>query len=249
MIQKEVKKIRTVIFDMYETLVTMYGCPPYFGADIAADIGIEESVFRQLWDSSDEERTLGHKSFAEVVKESMILNNRYSDELYKKIIDKRTNVQFEYFRHLHPEIIPMLDSLRSMDIRLALISNCYFEERDAIRQSNLWNYFDTACLSCEVHLKKPDERIYKLCLDGLGLSADECLYVGDGGSNELEAAVGVGMHAVQAAWYSHQNTSCRKAMNKHDISNSSDDLKISKILKFDKLTSPIDVIEKVKGLT
>ncbi|MCQ2583010.1 MAG: HAD family hydrolase [Treponema sp.] len=35
----------------------------------------------------------------------------------------------------------------------------------------------------------------------LGLKAEECLYVGDGGSRELETAQAVGMKAAQATWY------------------------------------------------
>ena len=37
----------------------------------------------------------------------------------------------------------------------------------------------------------------------LGVSPEECLYVGDGGSNELQAATASGMTAVQANWFRH----------------------------------------------
>lgn len=35
----------------------------------------------------------------------------------------------------------------------------------------------------------------------LSVRTDECLYVGDGGSFELETASRLGMKAVQAVWY------------------------------------------------
>lgn len=38
------------------------------------------------------------------------------------------------------------------------------------------------------------------------MQSDECLYVGDGGSDELEAAQMVGMRAVQAVWYLKEDT-------------------------------------------
>ena len=56
-------------------------------------------------------------------------------------------------------------------------------------------------MSCELGLKKPDPRIFQLCTERLSLSPEECLYVGDGGSHELEAAKAFGMHPLQAAWY------------------------------------------------
>ena len=36
---------------------------------------------------------------------------------------------------------------------------------------------------------------------------EECLYVGDGGSKELETAQELGMKAVQATWYFKEGTS------------------------------------------
>ncbi|MCM1122467.1 MAG: hypothetical protein NC416_07785 [Eubacterium sp.] len=38
-------------------------------------------------------------------------------------------------------------------------------------------------------------------MGALSVKAEECLYVGDGGSSELEAAQELGMKAVQAVWY------------------------------------------------
>jgi putative hydrolase of the HAD superfamily len=38
-------------------------------------------------------------------------------------------------------------------------------------------------------------------MEDLGLEPAECLYIGDGGSLELETAQSLGMHPLQAAWY------------------------------------------------
>ena len=51
-------------------------------------------------------------------------------------------------------------------------------------------------LSYDVRLAKPDPRIYEMAVEGLGVAAEECLYVGDGTSNELTGASRVGMTAV-----------------------------------------------------
>ncbi len=40
----------------------------------------------------------------------------------------------------------------------------------------------------------------------LSVRADECLYIGDGGSHELEAASALGMTALQAVWYLQEGT-------------------------------------------
>jgi putative hydrolase of the HAD superfamily len=56
-------------------------------------------------------------------------------------------------------------------------------------------------LSCETGLVKPDPEIFKLCAARLGVRPEDCLYVGDGGSDELRGASTVGMTPVQAVWF------------------------------------------------
>ena len=193
--------IKAVIFDMFETLVTHFESPLYMGKQMASDIGIPETKFREIWDTSDAERTLGKKSLEDVIEEVLRVNNCYSEELFQTIISKRKNSKVECFKHIHPEIMPLFNALKEMDIKIGLITNCFFEERDVIKESVFWDYFDAVCMSCELGLKKPDTLIFEKCMDDLKLSPDQCLYVGDGGSLELETARSLGMHPLQATWY------------------------------------------------
>ena len=86
-------------------------------------------------------------------------------------------------------------------MKIGLITNCFSEEAKLIRESQLLPFFDAPCLSWEEGIRKPDPAIYRICLEKLGISAENCLYVGDGGSRELETARALGMQAVQATWY------------------------------------------------
>ena len=95
----------------------------------------------------------------------------------------------------------MLKELKHRQVKIGLISNCFSEEASVIRESILAPYFDTMCLSYELGMRKPEHSIYKRCVQELGVNQHECLYVGDGGSSELEAAQNMGMNAVQACWY------------------------------------------------
>ena len=193
--------IRAVIFDMFETLITHYHSPLYFGSEIAKDAGIPEEKFQELWHPAGSARTVGRITLEELLTQILCANQRYSERLLKEIVDKRVSAKQECFRHLHPEIVPMLSCLKEKGILIGLISNCFSEEVDVIRKSELFSYFDAACLSYEQGVQKPDEEIYKRCTAALSVTAEECLYVGDGGSFELEAASKLGMTAVQALWY------------------------------------------------
>lgn len=219
--------IRAVIFDMFETLITHYHSPLYFGAQMAADAGIAEERFQALWRPTEYDRTIGKLTLEEVVESILRENQCYSEELVNKIVKKRIETKQDCFRQLHSEIIPMLKKLKEKGILIGLISNCFSEEAEVIRRSVLFPYFDAAILSYEQGVQKPDEEIYKRCMASLGVAPEECLYIGDGGSNELEAARTLGMKAFQAVWYLQEGTS--QPMGRMEA--------------FEQLESPRDVLE------
>lgn len=198
--------IRAVIFDMYETLITHYECPLYFGAEMSLDAGIPEAAFQAHWRATDAARTLGQMTFEQVLTAILTENGVYSEELLAHIVRRRTATKEACFRHLHPGILPMLAGLKERGLKVGLISNCFSEEVPVIRRSVLFPYFDAACMSYEQGLRKPDPAIYRRCLEMLDAAPEECLYVGDGGSDELEAAQALGMRAVQAVWYLKEGT-------------------------------------------
>ena len=55
---------------------------------------------------------------------------------------------------------------------------------------------DAAIFSCEVGVRKPDARVFRCACEAHGVRPGVCLYVGDGGSNELTGANRLGMDAV-----------------------------------------------------
>lgn len=193
--------VTAVIFDMYETLITLFESPVYFGTQIAGDIGIDVKKFRTLWDATEQERSIGKWTLEEVLEMIMWKNQCYSEELLRKVVEKRVSAKRECFRHLHPDIIPMLSKLKERNIKIGLISNCFSEEAMVIRESVLFPYFDAVYLSYEQGIQKPNEEIFKRCMDELKVTPEECIYVGDGGSYELETAEKIGMKALQAIWY------------------------------------------------
>jgi putative hydrolase of the HAD superfamily len=65
----------------------------------------------------------------------------------------------------------------------------------------MFQYFDVTLISYEQGICKPDPELYRKMTNLLNVKADECLYVGDGGSKELFAARDAGMHPVQCTWF------------------------------------------------
>lgn len=193
--------IRAVIFDMFETLVTFFETPLYFGAQIAKDAGIPEEDFNVLWRPTEHARSIGEMTLEQTLEMILREHGRYSEKLIQDIVTKRIASKQDCFRHIHSDIVPMLAKLKEKGILIGLISNCYSEEVEAIRNSDLFPYFDAVFLSYEQGVWKPDEEIFTRCMKKLSINAEECLYIGDGGSYELETARKLGMTALQAVWY------------------------------------------------
>ena len=224
--------IKAVIFDMFETLITHYESPLYFGAQMAADAGIPLERFQSLWRSTEYDRSIGKVTVDEVVEMILRENNCYSDARVQELVGKRIQAKEECFHHLHVEIIPMLRSLKEQGIKIGLISNCFSEEAKVIRESELFPYFDAVFLSNEQEICKPDKEIYRRCMEALSVQPQECVYVGDGGSRELETAQELGMKAVQATWYFKEGTSQL----------------VGRKPEFEEVKCPMDVVEMVKEL-
>lgn len=204
---------KAVIFDMFETLITHYQTPLYFGSQMAHDAKIPEEKFQKLWHESERDRTIGKIAFEDILERILKENHRYSFSLFQEIIQKRTETKRNCFCHLHPEILPMLSKLKKQKTATGLISNCFSEEATIIRESCLFPYFDAVCLSYEEGTQKPEEEIYTRCMKRLSVHAAECLYVGDGGSRELETAEKLGMTALQAVWYLQKDFSRQTRRN------------------------------------
>ena len=216
---------------MYETLITHYQSPLYFGAQMAKDAGISEAQFQVLWHSTESDRTIGKLTLQEVLEMILRENQCYSEELLKDIVEKRMEAKKACFQHLHPEILPMLAQLKEKGILIGLISNCFSEEAEVIRESELFPYFDAVLLSYEQGVQKPEEEIFHRCMKKLSVKAEECLYVGDGGSYELETARKVGMRAAQAIWYLKEGTK-QPSGRKEDFLQLETPLEVLNYLKF-----------------
>ena len=56
--------------------------------------------------------------------------------------------------------------------------------------------FDGGVASCEVHINKPDPKIYKALLDKYSLKAEECVFIDDRLEN-VQAAFALGFAGIQ----------------------------------------------------
>ena len=77
-----------------------------------------------------------------------------------------------------------------------LLSNADFTIYDYFPDFVPFSYFDGKLVSADVHIVKPDVRIYQLLMETYGLNPEECLFVDDRMDN-VEGAKKAGMQGVQ----------------------------------------------------
>ena len=193
--------MKAVIFDMFETLVTLHSVPRYFGRNIAADLGADVDEFYPLWHETEEARSKGKMDFEESLYWIGERTHYAHPERIPEAVEKRHAFKTESLQKVEYRIVSLLRELKERGYKVALISNCFLEEAEAIRESVLAPCFDVMMLSCEQGVQKPEHAIFERCLAELSVAPEECLYVGDGGSQELETARSFGMKTLQAGWF------------------------------------------------
>lgn len=206
-------KCKAVIFDLFETLITEWGHKKYTKSEMCSDLGIEKEEFDPYWEEKEQERYLGNIDFVESIRYVCEkCGKQIDDSTLAMITDKRIVTKSSCFEYVDPDVFQLLSNLRTMGLQLAIVSNCSSEEVKVIKQSKIYQYFDQVVLSYEVGLQKPDIRIYKKAANMLGVALEECIFVGDGGSNELEGARMAGIKAIQAKWYTDQHPYKRESI-------------------------------------
>lgn len=96
-----------------------------------------------------------------------------------------------------PNLIPMLEELKSSSIRLGMITNGFTDFQTAnIRALGIASYFDEILISEKENLRKPDKRIFERALSRLGVTAKEAVFVGDHPLNDVAAASLAGLISV-----------------------------------------------------
>ena len=193
--------IKAVIFDMFETLVTLFEGRTYFGENIAADTGADPVQFRKEWNAIEKDRSTGKYTIREGLEIVLRKLGIWSGEKVELAAEKRLQALQDTFSAIPEDSVRLLTMLRERKIRTGLITNTFSDERDLIRACPLFPLFDAALISYEQGICKPDPELFRRMIRILQVRPEECLYVGDGGSNELYAAKEAGMHPVQCTWF------------------------------------------------
>ena len=97
-----------------------------------------------------------------------------------------------------PEMISLLKELKDMKrYKLIALSNVNSSHWDYLlnKKWDFLEYFSEFILSHEVHLTKPDPRIFQLAIEKSGCNAEEIVYIDDG-LNNIRSANDLGIRGI-----------------------------------------------------
>jgi putative hydrolase of the HAD superfamily len=97
---------------------------------------------------------------------------------------------------LYPHVREVLDVLRER-FPLALVTDAQSaHSRGELHKVGLLDYFDPIVVSGDHGYRKPDRRLFQLALDGMGVAAENALYVGNDAYRDVFGAQAAGMRTV-----------------------------------------------------
>ncbi len=197
-------KYKAVVFDFWGTLVDDLMYPEanrllyqQKNTEMADLLGVDRDGFAKGWAAGAAQRMVGGFSSNEAA--LLHICRELGAEPGQDCIHGVAEIRYAYVRSAlspRPGTVETLSTLKDSGYRVGLISNCGEDV------SRLWHttpfapLMDAAVLSFDAGLAKPDRRIYDLAIGRLGVTAEHCLYVGDGTAGELSGASKAGMTAV-----------------------------------------------------
>jgi putative hydrolase of the HAD superfamily len=185
----------TIIFDLFHTLTSFDQSGRPWTADI---LGIKHEQWTNQLVEKSPDRLLGKIRDPFKIIENLVhsIDPNIPDNIIEKAFENRLMGMREALLNISRENITALKNLKNTCKKIGLISNADYLEIDSWSDSPLAPLFDSTIFSCQVGFVKPQKEIYELCLKELGVSADDAIFVGDGGSNELVGARGIGMKTI-----------------------------------------------------
>lgn len=92
-----------------------------------------------------------------------------------------------YHRRLRPRVVPMLEGLKEMGIKLGIISNtaALYQVFDILKEYGIRDYFQDVTLSSVTGFRKPCTDIFTVALRQVQSEPEECVYVGDTVSRDV----------------------------------------------------------------
>lgn len=194
--------MKAVLFDYFGTLTPSLAeiTSPAERIAMGEVLGVDPTVLHEAWAASFEDRSTGRTGDVQATLR-MLARATGADPTDEQVA-AAAEIRMTAYRRTslpRPETVGVLKELRARGLRIAVVSDCSDELVELWPGLPQAEFVDAMVFSSVVGVRKPAPIMYRLACERLGVEAGECLYVGDGGSNELTGATAFGIRAVLLA--------------------------------------------------
>jgi putative hydrolase of the HAD superfamily len=189
------QRAEAVVFDLWETLVPFDDSKWLQALErLAAEAEVDPAAYAAAWAEDRMERDKGEfeESARRIYRK---LDLELDDELLATI-SKRRRAAFAAIFVPRDGAVQALEQLRARGLRTGLITNCSSETPELWDASPLAPLVDACVFSCREGARKPEQRLYEVAAQRLGVQPEACVFVGDGNDDELAGAARAGMRPV-----------------------------------------------------
>lgn len=190
------KKQRAILFDMYGTLLYEEDGFEVLYHHLSDYLGIDRAHLAECREKSSPEAMRGeitaHQRAVLLMRE---LGLPEDEERIAAFVDKEWNFRKSRIR-FYEATIPTLQLLREQGYKLGLVSDAVYPWPEIVAETPLPKLLDMLTFSCEVGATKPEPVMYLSTCEKLGVDPSDCVYAGDGGSDEMNGARNVGIVPV-----------------------------------------------------
>lgn len=189
--------VDVVFFDLFHTLIT----PRY------SDFRNENDVLKitqKEWEKYAEDnelylhRAIGKEKNPQKIIESIVkkMKREVSENEKQEILKLREERFKKSLIDIDFTILNVLIDLKKNGKKICLISNADIIDVMHWKESPLNNLFDDMIFSYKVGYLKPQAEIYHIALKRMNTIPQKCIFVGDGGSDELKGAKELGIKTI-----------------------------------------------------
>jgi len=195
-------ELSAVVFDMYGTLTPSWPKSVWDEQKrvCAAPLAVPENEWIAALDASWHERLTG--GFGSLTETFRAVAIRAGASPTDAQVAEAVELRYAAYRRaqeLRPDTIDTLRALRNDGFKIGLVSDCTHDLADQWDDLELAEFFDATVFSCHEGARKPDPRLFLAAAERLSVPPEFCLYVGDGGGDEMAGSGAVGMHPVLLA--------------------------------------------------
>lgn len=188
--------IKLCIFDLDGTVLDTIHTIAYYANNALIRHGIEPI-------ETNEYKYLVGTGMVNLIKKMLAFRECYTEELFDKVLhdyDSAYNADVSYKTEIFDGLHEVLDAFKALGLKLAIVSNKPdYPTRLVVNKLYGENYFDFVTGKRDGMPLKPDPTVVFDVMERFGVSAEECVYVGDT-ATDMHTGKAANIYTVGVLW-------------------------------------------------